>query len=113
MPVYFRQTVLPQRTVLFLGYSLEDWNFRVIWEGVLSDYGNKTDSYALVKSSSEFQKYFWAKRNIKIIDLDLTDFAIKLAGHFDLEIPQLGIKKGQIPTPTPLQGGERPEAGRV
>ena len=41
MPEYFRKIMIPQCTLLFLGYSLEDWNFRVIWEGVLSTYANR------------------------------------------------------------------------
>lgn len=33
---YFWKMMIPQRTLLFLGYSLADWNFQVIWEGVLA-----------------------------------------------------------------------------
>lgn len=96
MPYYFRKTMIPQHKLLFLGYSLEDWNFRVIWEGILSNYrdaGTQIDSYALVKEPNDFRIKFWSPRNINIIDHDLTKFAIKLAEHFNLEIPQLDIKK--------------------
>ena len=95
MPDYFRVTMIPQHILLFLGYSLEDWNFRVIWEGVLARYKNtgvSRKSYAIVKSSNKFQKSFWLQRNIEIIDNDLIDFAKELAKHFNLEIPQLKIK---------------------
>lgn len=98
MPEYFRKFMIPQHTLLFLGYSLEDWNFQVIWEGVLANYRNtgvQRDSYALVKNATDFQIKFWAKRNIEIIDYDLTEFAGALAKHFNLEIPQLGIEKRQ------------------
>lgn len=97
MPEYFRKFVIPQHTLLFLGYSLEDWNFRVIWEGVLSSYhatgAPQRDAFALVKDPQDFQRNFWARRNIDIIKCDLTDFAMKLAKQFNLEIPQLGIQK--------------------
>ncbi len=96
MPLFFRKTIIPNFTLLFLGYSLEDWNFRVIWEGVLSDYSYmnvKKEAYALVKSPSHFLKKYWTRRNIDVCDEDLTDFAKKLADYFNLEIPQLGIKK--------------------
>lgn len=96
MPEYFRKGLIPQRTLLFLGYSLEDWNFRVIWEGVLANYqihGVQKISYAVVKAPSDFQKTFWISRKVKILDGDLTEFAVKLAARFNLEIPQLGIKK--------------------
>ncbi|MDZ7343962.1 MAG: SIR2 family protein [candidate division KSB1 bacterium] len=106
MPEYFRKTIIPQLTLLFLGYSLEDWNFRVIWEGVLSThqiYGVQKISYAVVKHPSDFQKTFWFSRKVKILDGDLTEFAMRLAEHFNLEIPQLGINKsaGTVSKPKP------------
>lgn len=96
IPEYFRKTIMPQFTLLFLGYSLEDWNFQVIWEGVLANYtvrGVKKISYALMKDPSNLQKRYWMTRNVILLDMDLTEFAIKLAEHFNLEIPQLGIEK--------------------
>lgn len=96
MPEYFRKTIMPQFTLLFLGYSLEDWNFQVLWEGVLTAHqrsGVRKYSYALVKNSTDFQKRFWLSRNIILLDMDITEFSIKLAEHFNLEIPQLGITK--------------------
>ena len=96
MPDYFWKIIIPQFTLLFLGYSLDDWNFRVIWEGVLSKHhalGIHKISYALVKDSDHFKKSYWEARKIKILNLDLTEFAVKLAEHFNLEIPQLGIEK--------------------
>lgn len=81
-----------------MGYSLEDWNFRVIWEGVLSDYricNPNKKAYALVKEPKDQYKEYWRDRNIKVFDYDLTDFAVQLAEHFNLDIPQLDIKKGR------------------
>jgi hypothetical protein len=102
MPEYFRKMMIPQMALLFLGYSLEDWNFRVIWEGVLSNqqlYGVQKISYAVVKQPSDFQKMFWFSRKVKILDGDLTEFAVKLAERFNLEIPQLGINKTEAAVP--------------
>ncbi|MDQ1353855.1 MAG: hypothetical protein QG657_4162 [Acidobacteriota bacterium] len=96
MPEYFRKTWIPFCTLLFLGYSLGDWNFRVIWEGVLSGYAAanlKKSAYALVRNPSHQQKTFWTRRNIDVFDQDLNEFAKQLAEHFNLEIPQLGITK--------------------
>lgn len=98
MPEYFRKTMIPRHTLLFLGYSLEDWNFRVIWEGVISQYRNsgvQRESYAIVQDPKDFQVKFWMRRNIEVINYDLTEFSKKLAEHFDLELPQLGIEKKQ------------------
>lgn len=96
MPDYFWRTMIPQRTLLFLGYSLNDWNFQVIWEGVLAALktaGRAPASYAIVKEADDFQKDYWMQRNIHLIVCDLTEFAVALAGRFNLEIPQLGIAK--------------------
>lgn len=101
MPDFFRKTIIPESILVFLGYSLQDWNFRVIWEGMLSkqaSVGTVKDAYALFKipssSPSSSLIHYWSKRNIEIIDCDLTDFSIKLAQHFKLDIPQLNIEKG-------------------
>ncbi len=96
IPDYFRKTWLPRRNLLFLGYSLNDWNFQVIWEGMLSnEAGSRTgpESYALVKEASPFDQAYWSRRNVIVIEEDLTDFAVRLAGCYDLEIPSLGIEE--------------------
>jgi len=98
MPEYFRKTIMPYCTLLFLGYSLEDWNFRVIWEGILSHPGHRHQNidrtaYALVKEPTNHQTKYWARRHIDLYDMDLTVFARKLAAKFNLEIPQLDIRR--------------------
>lgn len=100
MPEFFRKTMMPQSTLLFLGYSLEDWNFQVIWEGVLYNCAipkekEEKEAYALVSKPTHFQKKYWLKKNVEIFDQDLTDFAKKLAKSFELDIPLLGIKNGR------------------
>ena len=103
IPDFFSYQI-PDKTLLFLGYSLQDWNFKVLWEGIIARYDifeRLKTSYALMKNPSPSDLKYWSRKNIDIIDMDLTDFAIKLAEHRNLEIPQLGIEKkpagGQIP----------------
>jgi len=87
-------TRLPSSTLLFLGYSLSDWNLLAIWEGVVASYpqgGDEIQSFAVMKSVTPEDRLFFQKRNIEPIECDLTDFAIALARQFKLEIPQLGI----------------------
>lgn len=97
MPDYFRKRLLTKCTLLFLGYSLNDWNFQVIWDGIIWSNENSRhllrDAYALVKHPSHFDIRYWTKRNVFVLNQDLTEFAIKLAEYFNLEIPQLEIKK--------------------
>jgi hypothetical protein len=97
MPEYFRKTIIPQFTLLFLGYSLQDWNFKVLWEGVLGTYASlnlRRDAFAIMRQPSHQQARYWTRRNIDILDMDLTDFAVKLAERFKLDIPQMNIEKG-------------------
>lgn len=99
MPEFFRKTIIPNFNLLFLGYSLEDWDFRVIWEGVLANYRDSAvtlKSYALLKNPTDFQREFWLERKIKLIDCDLTEFARALAVEFGLELPQLGIAQRPV-----------------
>lgn len=96
MPEYFRKTWIPFCTLLFLGYNLADWNFRVIWEGVLPGYAQqalRNEAFALVMGSTQFQRKYWSGRNVNVFDGDLTEFSVQMAEHFNLEIPQLGIKR--------------------
>jgi hypothetical protein len=89
---------LPSSTLLFLGYGLADWNLLTIWEGVVSSYpqgGDEIQSFAVMKSVSPEDRHFFQKRNIEVIECDLTHFAIAVAREFKLEIPQLGIPKKQ------------------
>jgi hypothetical protein len=89
-------TRLPASTLLFLGYGLADWNLLTIWEGVVASFpqgGYEIQSFAVMKSVSAEDREFFQKRNIIVIECDLTHFAIALAREFKLEIPQLGIPK--------------------
>lgn len=77
MPEYFRKTWIPFCTLLFLGYGLADWNFRVIWEGVLSGYARQAwrkEAYALVMDSTHFQKKYWSRKNVDIFDQDFVSW---------------------------------------
>lgn len=94
MPEYFRKTVIPQFTLLFLGYSLTDWNFQVIWDGVMSNFSQAhkfKKSYAFVRKIDPFQAAYWRDRNVILIEKDLSEFAKALADRFNLKIPQLGM----------------------
>jgi len=101
IPDFFRKTWLPYCNLLFLGYSLEDWDFKVIWEGMLSDYrllNPFKKAYALVRDMDDSKIEYWRDRNIKVIKYDLTEFSKDLAKQFNLEIPQLGITRGTAGT---------------
>jgi SIR2-like domain len=87
---------LPSSTLVFLGYSVADWDLLTIWEGIVASYpqgGDEITSFAVLKSVSQEDRQFLQRRSIEPIERDLTEFAIALARAFKLEIPQLGIPK--------------------
>ena len=72
------------RGFLFLGYSLRDWNLRVVLKNVsqhLLNRANKKNaipSWAIQKSTSELERLLWGKRNVSIFDMDLQVFVQRL-----------------------------------
>jgi len=90
MPKEFRDLLL-KNTVLFLGYGLGDWNFRVIWEAMIGAFpGGRfpIQSYAIKKDVTEFERSLFAARNIWLVDCDLTLFARALEEAFGFTIPR-------------------------
>jgi hypothetical protein len=76
------------RSFLFLGYSLRDWNLRVILKNLskyfsrrafgMDDEEDQLPSWAIQRQPSELERQLWKRRNVNIFDLSLDDFAIKL-----------------------------------
>src|SRR5260221_8072999 len=78
MPAWFSKR-LPTSSLLFLGYSLGDWNFLAIWEGIVASKprGNKgVRSFAIMKSVSDEDRDYLRDQNIEVIECDLTHFAV-------------------------------------
>jgi hypothetical protein len=62
---------------LFLGYSLGDWNLRVILHRIWGDqpFEDKYTSWAIQKAPSRLEERLWRRRNVEILDMDLKDYA--------------------------------------
>ncbi len=76
------------RSFLFLGYSLGDWNLRVILKN-LSKYLSKRvaegddevlPSWSIQLKPSELERRLWEKRNVNIFDITIDEFVAKLSG---------------------------------
>jgi hypothetical protein len=63
---------------LFLGYSLRDWNLRVILYRIWQEEQIPFQSWAIQKSPEEFEQLFWAPRNVRVYDADLGDYVAEL-----------------------------------
>lgn len=70
---------------LFLGYSLKDWNLRVILNRIQNETRRPTDitSWAIQYKPSLMERKFWQNRRIEIYDMDLSEFIRELSKQAD------------------------------
>ena len=70
------------RSFLFLGYSLRDWNLRVVLRNLSRTLVQRGDeelpSWAIQRNPSELEKALWQKRNVEIFDVPLDEFTIRM-----------------------------------
>jgi len=59
-------------TLLFLGYGLEDWDFRTIFKGLIERLPPRTQrkSFAIQKDPPDFWVEFWKKKNVEIYNME-------------------------------------------
>ncbi len=76
-----------ERSFLFLGYSLRDWNLRVVMKNMSKQLAKRAavdndddplPSWAIQFNPSELERKLWAKRSVNIFDIALDDFVAKL-----------------------------------
>jgi len=74
------QARVAQSHLLFLGYSLEDWDFRTLWKGLVEQVPREqeTTSFAIQKDPSPFWQRFWQRKNVTIYNADLYEFVDEL-----------------------------------
>lgn len=82
IPPFLHQHFL-DRSFLFLGYSLRDWNLRVVLRNlskdllrraVRSDDDEQLPSWAVQDRPSELERVLWGTRKVRIFDLTLDEF---------------------------------------
>jgi hypothetical protein len=71
-----------ERSFLFLGYSLRDWNLRVVLKNLSKYLSKRGDdelpSWAIQYKPSELDKRLWSRRNVSIFDQTIDEFVDKL-----------------------------------
>jgi SIR2-like domain len=67
---------------LFLGYSMRDWNLRVILHRIWGQQRLSWKSWAVQLDPEKIERQFWAMRDVEILDHDLDDYVRTLAGRF-------------------------------
>jgi len=79
-PVLYKHCL--DRNFLFLGYSLRDWNLRVVLRNLsrmLAMRGSDVlPSWAIQRGPSELERKLWQRRNVAIFDVPLDVFTARL-----------------------------------
>ena len=67
-------------TILFLGYSLQDWDFRTIYKALIEPMNQylRPKSFAIQKNPPDFWVRYWERKGVTILDVDLYQFAAEL-----------------------------------
>ena len=71
-------------TILFLGYSLQDWDFRTIFKTLIEPLPEKQrpKSFAIQKDPPDFWVDYWKSKKVTIIKKDLYEFASELEAEY-------------------------------
>jgi hypothetical protein len=68
---------------LFLGYSMRDWNLRVILHRIWGEQKLKYKSWAVQRGPSELDREFWELRGVDVLDVPLDEYVAALAASLD------------------------------
>jgi hypothetical protein len=74
--------VFQERHFLFLGYSLADWNFRVILRSIherAKEAGKDYRHWAIQHPVEPIEERFWQGRGVNLYDVDLAEFVENLS----------------------------------
>jgi hypothetical protein len=70
---------LKRSSFLFLGYSLADWNLRVILNRIWREQRSAHMSWAIQRDPpNELDERFWLRKNVELIGIDLADYVERL-----------------------------------
>jgi hypothetical protein len=74
---------------LFLGYSLRDWNLRVILHRIWGEQKLTYKSWAIQLNPYPLDQEFWRKRDVDILDVRLEDYVAALLENLNA-LPSVG-----------------------
>jgi len=85
------KTQIANKAILFVGYSLDDSDFKMVYEEVKRTLGDRMPrSFAVVHSATAYQEGLWKKRGVTLVQHDLTQFVRGLL-HACVEVPSAVI----------------------
>jgi hypothetical protein len=83
IPPYIN-SLMQGKNLLFLGYSLEDWNVRVILRKLLKPIKpGEVRCWAIVRGRSDTEQRVWQSHSLNIYPMDLLRFSDRLVAELD------------------------------
>lgn len=77
IPVKLASRIM-ESAFLFLGYSLRDWNLRVILHRIWKEQKLHRSSWAVQRDPDPIEQKSWAQRNVEIIPVELDEYVAGL-----------------------------------
>jgi len=69
---------LRQSHILFLGYSMRDWNLRAIFHRIWAERKRGYASWAIQLDPEPIEQAFWQKRGVEILNVPLVAYVVEL-----------------------------------
>lgn len=69
---------LRESHILFLGYSMRDWNLRAIFHRIWQQRRRRYQSWAIQRGPEPMEQAFWQKRGVDIFDVELEEYVTEL-----------------------------------
>jgi len=66
---------------IFLGYTMADWNLRVVLKRLWSDHPLSYRSWAVQPDAKPLEREFWRRRDVEVQELPLEGYIALLAAH--------------------------------
>jgi len=74
LPPRLLQKMREKHHLLFLGYSLRDWNFRVFLRRLKRSTSKRYRSWAVLLGADEVEARFWEQNGVDIVNVDLRTY---------------------------------------
>lgn len=88
IPVALTQK-MTKKHFLFLGYSLADWNMRVLFKSIRESRQFNDTSWAVMHKTKEWDEAYWQKHKVRLLTLSLKDYVDILNEQLDA-LPEAG-----------------------
>lgn len=80
IPAYLMRRIR-ESDLLFLGYSMRDWNLRVVLRQIWAEQAKRTGGWSIQLKPSEIDRKFWARYGIDIFDIPLEHWVDSMMEH--------------------------------